>query len=226
MPVRGGLFSLPSCPFRCFAMLLTSSSTHLYEGQAFLLRLGSMNNRKTEKGFAIPIIEDMPQGVDGSGDGPPARPPRTIGSSPATHTSNGLSKDNQPILELEVHHHHGPAPDASSKGPMLCIWTVNHVYEVDAAMRCVRVVQRRDKQPKLDHPMLRARLIGGQRRHGDEFELTSPFPRPGTEAVFEDPVNGTRFARTSTVSRVVLHFYAVTVTPNRLMPTWSDLQKS
>lgn len=184
-----------------------------------------MSDRKTERGFAIPVIEDMPEGVDGRGGNASQRRSPNPALARGPKASTGLSTDNQPILELEVHHHHGPAPDASSKGPMLCIWTINHVYEVDAAMRCVRVVQRRDQKPKLEHPMLGARLIGGQRRQGDEFELTSPFPRPGTEAVFEDPINGTRFARTSTVSRVVLHFYAVTVTPNRLMPTWSDLQK-
>ena len=79
-----------------------------------------------------------------------------------------------------------------------------------------------------EHPFLGLRLVGGQHREGESIELSSPFPRPGTEAVFEQVGmgRGGSFSRTSAVTRVVLRLHIVTVSPNYVVPTWAEITQS
>ncbi len=107
---------------------------------------------------------------------------------------------------------------------VLEVWTQNRVYTMDATMRCVQVEDRATQRINEQHPFLGYRLVGGQHRDGDTFELSYPYPRPGTEAVFEHPeAHQVRFSRTSPVHRVVLRLHVVTVAPSRIVPTWSDI---
>jgi hypothetical protein len=71
------------------------------------------------------------------------------------------------------------------------------------------------------------RLAGGQTVQGDTIQLSYPYPRPGTEAVFEDPRQPHGgFAQTSTVTRVVLRLHMITVTPQAVTPTWAEITRN
>jgi hypothetical protein len=132
-----------------------------------------------------------------------------------------------PLVEIEVVHRHGPAPRSERPWKTLEVWTRNRVYTMDPAMTCVEVIDRITNKPVPDHAFLGSRLVGGQHREGQRIELSCPFPRPGTEAVFEHPT-GQRgnFSRTSTVTRVVLRLHVVTVAPGHVVPTWETITGS
>lgn len=129
-----------------------------------------------------------------------------------------------PLVEIEVLHQHGSAPRTEPPYPTLEVWTQNRVYVMDPAQICIDVVNRHDNKKAADHPFLAQRLVGGQHRDGERIELSYPFPRPGTEAVFER-VGGRpgNFSRTSTVQRVVLRLHVVTVAPATVVPTWAEI---
>jgi hypothetical protein len=56
------------------------------------------------------------------------------------------------------------------------------------------------------------------------MELSHPFPRPGSEAVFEQSKGRqVRFSQTSTVTRVVLRLRVLTVASDNLLPTWEEI---
>ncbi|MGE3633927.1 MAG: hypothetical protein AB7P00_28760, partial [Sandaracinaceae bacterium] len=75
-----------------------------------------------------------------------------------------------------------------------------------------------------EHALLGARLVGGQRRDGESMELRHPFPRPGSEAVFEQSKGRqVRFSQTSSVTRVVPRLRVLTVASDNLLPTWEEI---
>jgi hypothetical protein len=116
-------------------------------------------------------------------------------------------------LEIELVSERGSAPKNSPPWRMLEIWTLNRIYAIDASMRCFDVIDRVTFRPDLSHGLLGATLVGGQRRVGGALELSHPFPLPGTEAVFEQSLQGqaARFSYSSTVSRVVLRLRQLSV---------------
>ncbi|MEZ4248006.1 MAG: hypothetical protein R3B99_07185 [Polyangiales bacterium] len=121
-------------------------------------------------------------------------------------------------------HQHGSAPRMPNPPQTLEIWTQNRIYTLDPQLICVGVADRASGELDAKHPFVGYRLVGGQHRDGDTFEISYPFPRPGTEAVFEHPKNiRGNFSRTSTVTRVVLRLHVVTVAPSVLVPTWSNI---
>jgi hypothetical protein len=130
-----------------------------------------------------------------------------------------------PVVEIEVVHEVGPAPRDVERRRTVEVWTQNRVYTLDATMTCIEVTDRISRDPVSDHPFLGTRLVGGQAREGEVIELSYPFPRPGTEAVFEQS-EGRRagFSRTSPVTRVVLRLHLVTVSPSHVVPTWEEIR--
>ncbi len=142
---------------------------------------------------------------------------------PGTQPARSL-QDDTPLVEIEVVHRHGASPRVDSPAQTLEVWTQNRIYTMDPSNVCVRVVDRQTERDVTDHPFLGFKLVGGQHRDGESFEISFPFPRPGTEAVFEHPHSRAgNFSRTSTVMRVVLRLHVVTVRPNVLVPTWSEI---
>ncbi len=191
-------------------------------------------DRETYKGFATPGVPGAPEGPgrdDGFGDKTLAEPPRShvpgpdesgeLYLPPGTVTK---ATDDHPLVEIEVLHQHGPAPRMEQPAQTLEVWTQNRIYTMDPSNACVLVTDRKSGREDREHPFIGFRLVGGQHRDGDTFELSYPFPRPGTEAVFEHPDSRRgNFSRTSTVTRVVLRLHVVTVAQSRVVPTWSDL---
>ncbi len=157
---------------------------------------------------------------------PVARRPRGRPSEPPAPAKNPRGT---PVVEIEVVHEHGPAPNTDRPFRTVEVWTRNRVYTLDAILCCVEVMDRATREVVPDHPFLGMRLVGGQHREGERIELSHPFPRPGTEAVFEQAGPGSRagaFSRTSAVTRVVLRLHIVTVMPNHVVPTWEEITGS
>lgn len=190
---------------------------------------------KTFRGYATPDGGDPdPAAVSGMFDDatvadPSAAPPRGPDESgelylpPGTQPTRAL-EDDTPLVEIEVVHRHGASPRVDSPAQTLEVWTQNRVYTMDPSNICVRVTDRQSGRDVPEHPFLGFKLVGGQHRDGDTFEISFPFPRPGTEAVFEHTrADVGNFSRTSTVTRVVLRLHVVTVRPNVLVPTWSEI---
>ena len=135
-----------------------------------------------------------------------------------------------PVVEIEVIHQHGPAPNTDRPFQTLEVWTQNTIYVMDPTMQCVAVRERATHTAHASHPFIGRRLVGGQSRQGETIQLSYPYPRPGTEAVFEDsekkPGGYVGFAQTSTVTRVVLRLHMVTVTPAAVTPTWAEITRN
>lgn len=158
--------------------------------------------------------------MDGIEMGIPTDDPETPPSDQRTRDEHSKT----PMVEIEIVHQ-TTKPDGQS-GPFQTVevFTANRVYVMDPAMICVKVVDRATSEEHVDHPFIGFRLVGGQHRNGTEMELSYPYPRPGTEAVFEQS-DGTRasFSRTSTVSRVLLRLHVVTVSTENTVPTWTKV---
>ena len=94
-------------------------------------------------------------------------------------------------------------------------------------MICIDVIDQLSKRSHGEHALRGARLVGGQTREGDAMELSHPFPRPGSEAVFEQ-LQGrhVRFSQTSSVTRVVMRLRVLTVAQEQLLPTWEEVTGS
>lgn len=203
-----------------------------------------IRTQKTHRGFANPLHAGPPapkregllggdfDGFSGAPSSPlspgtPDAPSLTESGElylPPGTTTKGSAHDRTPLVEIEVMHQHGPSPHMDRPSQVVEVWTLNRVYIMDASMVCVSVTDRASGQPNAGHAFVGCRLVGGQHRDGDTFELSYPYPRPGTEAVFEHPGHA-RFSRTSPVQRVVLRLHVVTVAPNRLVPTWADITR-
>ena len=188
--------------------------------------------RKTHRGFATPGIgEPTGERDDGFGDETLAEPARTHRAGPdesgELYLPPGTSAKahaDHPLVEIEVLHQHGPAPRMDQPAQTLEVWTQNRIYTMDPGNTCVLVTDRKSGREDREHSFIGFKLVGGQHRDGETFELSYPFPRPGTEAVFEHPsARRGNFSRTSTVTRVVLRLHVVTVSQTRVVPTWSDL---
>jgi hypothetical protein len=129
-----------------------------------------------------------------------------------------------PAVDIDLVHEKRSAPLPDAPWTFLEIWTRNTIYALDARLHCVDVIDQATKRSLLDHPLRGARLVGGQIREGDAMELSHPFPRPGSEAVFEQAQGRhVRFSQTSSVTRVVMRLRVLTVTPDQLLPTWEEV---
>ena len=156
--------------------------------------------------------------------GPTAAAPNDAGERDPRAIPSSAS--GQPIVEIEVVHSRGTAPVMDRSWGAIEIWTRNRIYTLDASLRCIEVLDRVSRQPERRHPLLAARLIGGQRamKSGKGMELSHPFPTPGAEAVFEHTgTKRTRFSQTSKVVRVVLRLRVLSVAHDHLIPTWDEI---
>lgn len=131
---------------------------------------------------------------------------------------------NLPAVEVELVHEVRRPPTVERPWTMVEIWTQNRVYHVDVDMRCIEVTDIATQKAVADHGLLGARLLGGQ--HNDErmTYLSHPFPRPGTEAVFEQSrKNDVMFSHSSTVTRVVLRLRQVSIMTGGERMTWDQI---
>jgi len=155
------------------------------------------------------------------------RAPSLPEDRPSRRPPPPMARRGTPLVEIEVIHEHGPAPHTDKPWRTLEVWTRNRIYTLEPTLSCVEVRDRATRELVRDHPFLGMRLVGGQHREGDSIELSYPFPRPGTEAVFERPgQKHGQFSRTSPVTRVVLRLHIVTVAPNHVVPTWEEITGS
>ena len=128
------------------------------------------------------------------------------------------------MIEIEVTHEHGPAPRADPMRHAYEVWTQNHVYVLDARLQCLEVRSRSEAGHKRDHPMVGARLVGGQLQQNESIEMSYPLPRPGALAVFEVKKGKRRqYPRTSPVERVVMRLHISTITSSGQVPSWDDV---
>jgi len=190
-------------------------------------------NPRTLKGYGPPdervVANDMPldelpvlEDADHDASGPP-----TIRDAPRQSSPPAKKRGGTPLVEIEVIHEHGPAPHTDKPWRTLEVWTRNRVYTLDPMLSCVEVRDRATREVVDGHPFIGMRLVGGQHREGDSIELSYPFPRPGTEAVFErSHEKRGQFSRTSAVTRVVLRLHIVTVAPGHVVPTWEEITGS
>lgn len=134
--------------------------------------------------------------------------------------------DHVPMVEIEAIYQQGPvAQDEPLR--TLEVWTQNRVYKMSPSMICVEVFDPARGAIDRESEFLGQRLVGGQRREGSTIELSHPYPRPGSEAVFEKvDERGGALSRTSTVRRVVLRLHVVRVDSRGVAPTWAQLKKA
>lgn len=132
---------------------------------------------------------------------------------------------NLPAVEVELLHEVRRPPTVDRPWAMLEVWTQNRVYSVDVNMRCIEVVDIATQKPLTDHGLLGARLLGGQHVEEGNTFLSHPFPRPGTEAVFEQPrpADGVLFSHSSTVTRVVLRLRQLTILTGGEQQSWDQI---
>ncbi len=194
----------------------------------------SKHKNATRRGFATPEIDLNAT----TGQITPVKEPAPakaagaqVEATETVHVAAGPSAidlhANTPVVEIEVIHQHGPAPNTDRPFQTLEVWTQNTIYVMDPTMQCVAVRERASHNAVPKHPFVGRRLVGGQTRRGETIQLSYPYPRPGTEAVFEDPRERQRgFAQTSTVTRVVLRLHMITVTPSALTPTWAEITRN
>jgi hypothetical protein len=151
-----------------------------------------------------------PEPASGAVQLPPEEPRRKIKGPPAVD------------IDLVYERRSAPLPD--QPWIFVEIWTRNTIYQLDSGMICVDVIAQGTRKSIADHQLRGARLVGGQSRDGDAMELSHPFPRPGSEAVFEQASGRhVRFSQTSTVTRVVMRLRVLTVEPEQMLPTWEDI---
>jgi hypothetical protein len=106
------------------------------------------------------------------------------------------------------------------------VWTRNRVYVVDASFVCVSVVERATQTLELDHPLIGARLMGGQVATQEFIETWAPLPFAGTRAVFSHaPGRQPQRVVTSLVERVVLRIVATRVPRPLHGPAESDASR-
>jgi hypothetical protein len=164
----------------------------------------------------------------------PEAAPARAGRAPAGHAPAAeaahLEGDGRrrgkgpPAVDIDLVYERRSAPLPDQPWIFLEVWTRNTIYQLDSSLLCMDVIDQGTRKPIQDHPLRGARLVGGQSRDGEAMELSHPFPRPGSEAVFEQTAGRhVRFSQTSSVTRVVMRLRVLTVEPEQLLPTWEDV---
>jgi hypothetical protein len=140
-------------------------------------------------------------------------------------TDDATQASLPPFVEVELVYQTGHAGMDTTPWRALEIWTRNRIYGCDWGLRCIEVLDRESGAPDLDNTLLGSRLAGGQLHTEEGIEVTHPWPRPGSEAVFEH--SGRKgYVTTSTVTRVILRMRVLTVPQQKIEPTWDDLTMS
>lgn len=156
--------------------------------------------------------------------------PKPDSHSPPGKTLTGERDrfENLPAVEVELVHEVRRPPAVDRPWAMLEVWTQNRVYAIDVNMTCIEVVDIATKKPVPDHGLIGARLLGGQLNDDGQVFLSHPFPRPGTEAVFEQPrpADTAMFSHSSTVTRVVLRLRQLTILTGGEQQSWDQIAGS
>lgn len=169
-------------------------------------------------------FEDAAAGAIAPAQGPIAEP--AMGDPIAQQPIGGkaMARRGQPAVDIDLIHERRTAPLPDQEWTFVEIWTRNTIYALDSRLLCIAVVDQKSRRSHPDHALLGARLVGGQQRDGESMELSHPFPRPGSEAVFEqNKGRQVRFSQTSTVTRVVMRLRVLTVASDHLLPTWEEI---
>ncbi len=180
--------------------------------------------RNTYRGFG----PSYPRGPVQPLDPQPASFEEEAVALPAQRDGGGggraVAKRGQPAVDIDLIHERRTAPLPDHEWTFVEIWTRNTIYQLDSRLVCIAVVDQNTRRNHPDHALLGARLVGGQQRDGDSMELSHPFPRPGSEAVFEQSKGRqVRFSQTSTVTRVVMRLRVLTVASDNILPTWEEI---
>lgn len=194
--------------------------------------------RRTHPGFADPDAPvAVPAGLDitrrgPSGAAPTAAPvasPAPVAAPiaaahPVAPPAAAAERPKTRMVDIEVTHERGPAPNADPIRHAYELWTQNHIYFLDARLVCLEVRSRTETRVLHDHPLVGARMVGGQVHGADSVEMSYPLPRPGSLAVFEARKGKRRqYPHTSPVERVVLRLHISTVTGPGDVPTWDEI---
>jgi hypothetical protein len=156
----------------------------------------------------------------------------SVPSMPMLHSSAPSGSGGQsrplpqgpPAVDIDLIYERRTAPLPDQPWCFLEIWTRNTIYQLDASLVCIDVIDQASRRSIGHHPLRGARLVGGQSRGSDGMEISHPFPRPGSEAVFEQSAGRqVRFSQTSTVTRVVMRLRVLKVEPEQLLPTWEEV---
>jgi hypothetical protein len=134
-----------------------------------------------------------------------------VATNPISSPRDSAEAPKRPVVEVETRQVSAQAVQLTRLAYE--VWTKNRVYNLDGTMCCYEVIDLASGQSQEQHPFIGARLVGGQRRTGEDSELSFPLPVPGSDAVFQksDSEKGIRLAVTSAVTRVILHVHRVDV---------------
>jgi hypothetical protein len=130
-----------------------------------------------------------------------------------------------PQLEVEYVLETNPSATQLASWALLEIWTRNRIYQVDAAGRCMAVIDRITGKTDPRHSLIRAQLTGGERRlkRSTAVDVYFPYPMPGTEAVFRHDGKRASYGKTSTVERVVLRVRKTVVGTMDSSRSWDEI---
>jgi hypothetical protein len=135
--------------------------------------------------------------------------------------------EQQPLVDVHVSYERGAHPNYGKLTRALAIFTRNHVYVLDSALRCVEVRKSPRDEPLAESQYVGARLVGGFLNSDDAVEMSYPFPRPGAMAVFETLRGRSRvYHQTTAVKRVELYLSIVTVTTRDGVPSWEEIVRA
>lgn len=176
-------------------------------------RKGKDGELATMRGYAMPNVHETRASSAGKEPAAPVGPP---------------AEARRPAIDVELVMERKTTPYVDRPWAALEIWTQNRIYSVDATMTCLEVVDKATGKPEQRHPLVGAHLVGGQHEDEAGMELSHPFPRVGSEAVFEQDsgARGARFSHTSQVERVVLRLRVLTVAPDHVISSWQDITGS
>jgi hypothetical protein len=172
-------------------------------------------------GVAIPEVYVPPA----AGDMPGTRPGLTDDDEGPTERQ----KAHQPEIEVVFVREAGTPQTLGGPWRMYEVWTQNNVYNLDASLVCVEVIDRKTGRPAASSKILGSRMMGGKIRHDPAdpdsgMEISHPLPRPGSNAVFELAL-GKRvsFSETSPVTRIVVRLRVVDIAAGVADPGWEEI---
>ncbi|MCS6857264.1 MAG: hypothetical protein NZM37_06095 [Sandaracinaceae bacterium] len=191
--------------------------------------LGHAQERGVPNAVEIEPIQPTSESM-GAGKGEEApedsRLPGERAQAPQAPLPDPIPWPRVPAVDIDLVFEQRSAPFFERPWVFVEVWTRNTIYALDSRLFCIEVIDRATHRHLESHPLIGARLVGGQLRSGETLEISHPFPRPGAEAVFEQ-VKGrqVRFSRTSPVVRVVLRLRVLHVSPETGLPTWEELTR-
>lgn len=158
----------------------------------------------------------------------PPIPGRSRPPAPSAESRRPPAPRQEGAIEVEFGEDAGIESFEKGHGVLFEIWTRNRVYHIDANLVCIAVVTRGSGRNEPSHPLIGARLTGGERRNKSAhlIDIYFPIPCAGTEAVFRsDTKKHGQFAKTSTIERVVLRVRRVRVHTVAEGQAWDELMR-